>query len=152
MGFFCCIAVQCVNCYNKPMNTFNDFIERKQIISNVHYTFVFCPRYRRKIFNDDKVVHAFKTMVRGICQNLDVSCVSIRCESDYTVIQVRAISTISPHNIITKIKGGTSASIRDDFPDLSHLTSLWTRNYLVSTEDVTDEMIDTYVSQQKTRN
>ncbi|MGD7010382.1 transposase, partial [Metabacillus sp. 84] len=51
-----------------------------------------------------------------------------------------------------KIKGVTSKKLREEFPHLQHLPSLWTRSYFVSTAgNVSSETIKRYVEQQKTR-
>ncbi|MGD7010381.1 transposase, partial [Metabacillus sp. 84] len=51
-----------------------------------------------------------------------------------------------------KIKGVTSKKLREEFPHLQHLPSLWTRSYFVSTAgNVSSETIKGYVEQQKTR-
>lgn len=50
------------------------------------------------------------------------------------------------------IKGGTSHEIRQEFPRLSQMPSLWTRSYFVSTAgNVSSETIEWYVSTQKSR-
>ena len=50
------------------------------------------------------------------------------------------------------IKGPTSHIIRNEFPQLSRVPSLWTRSYFVSTAgEVSSETIQRYVEAQKTR-
>ncbi|MBO0461096.1 transposase, partial [Enterococcus sp. DIV1298c] len=39
----------------------------------------------------------------------------------------------SPADIMAKVKGGTSRILRDEFPELKAMPSLWTRSYFVST-------------------
>ena len=46
----------------------NEFKYTKTTVSLINYHFVFCPRYRRKIFNIPGVETAFKTMVMDICK------------------------------------------------------------------------------------
>lgn len=51
-----------------------------------------------------------------------------------------------------KIKGATSRALRDEFPQLKKMPSLWTRSYFVSTAgNVCIETIKKYVENQKTR-
>ncbi len=48
------------------------------------------------------------------------------------------------------IKGGTSKIIRDEFPELARIPSLWTRSYFVSTAGmVSKDTIKKYVESQK---
>jgi REP element-mobilizing transposase RayT len=51
-----------------------------------------------------------------------------------------------------KVKGVTSWILRQEFPHLAHLPSLWTRSFFVSTEgNVSSETIKRHVEEQKTR-
>lgn len=50
------------------------------------------------------------------------------------------------------VKGATSHVLRDEFPQLRAMLSLWTRSYFVSTAGaVSFETIQKYVETQKTR-
>ncbi|HFR4168402.1 TPA: transposase, partial [Bacillus cereus] len=53
----------------------NDYRRTKTTVSLINYHFVFCPRYRRKIFLNTKVEERFKELVQEICRELDVSIV-----------------------------------------------------------------------------
>jgi putative transposase len=51
-----------------------------------------------------------------------------------------------------QIKGCTSLPLREEFPQLKAMPSLWTRSYFVSTAgNVSSETIKWYVDTQKTR-
>ncbi len=53
---------------------------------------------------------------------------------------------------MAKIKGVTSKKVREEFPHLRHLPSLWTRSYFASTAgNVSSATSKRYVEQQKTR-
>jgi putative transposase len=53
---------------------------------------------------------------------------------------------------MAKIKGVTSKCLREKFPHLMHLPSLWTRSYFLSTAgNVSSETIKQYVENQKTK-
>ena len=58
---------------------------------------------------------------------------------------------LSPSGIIGRIKGYTSATLREEFPSLrSRLPSLWTRGkFIASTGGVTLEAVKQYVESQK---
>lgn len=77
---------------------------------------------------------------------------AIECEKDHTHMFLHAPPALSPANIMARIKGVTSKKLREEFPHLQHLPSLWTRSYFVSTAgNVSSETIKRYVEQQKTR-
>lgn len=124
----------------------------KTTVSLINYHFVFCPRYRRKIFLDEKVEQRFKEMVYKICKSLKIKVMALECDKDHAHIFLNALPTSSPASIMAKIKGVTSKELREEFPHLSHLQSLWTRSYFVSTAgNVSSQTIKQYVQQQKTR-
>lgn len=119
--------------------------------SEVGY-FVFCPRYRRKIFLRDDVEKRFKQLVQEICEELDIVILALECDKDHTHMFLNALPTLSPTSIMAKIKGVTSRKLREEFSHLGHLPSLWTRSYFVSTAgNVSSATIKQYVEQQKTR-
>lgn len=130
----------------------NQYRRTKTTVSLINYHFVFCPRYRRKIFLDSTVEKRFKEIVDEVCQELNIQVVALECDKDHTHLFLNAPPTLSPADIMAKIKGVTSRRLREEFPYLSHLPSLWTRSYFVSTAgNVSSETIKRYVEQQKTR-
>jgi len=124
----------------------------KTTISLINYHFVFCPRYRRKIFLDEKVELRFKEMVHEICESLNIKVVALECGPDHTHMFLNSPPMLSPANIMAKVKGVTSRQLRGEFQHLRHLPSLWTRSSFVSTAcNVSSQTIKRYVEQQKTR-
>ncbi|WP_214789513.1 IS200/IS605 family transposase, partial [Exiguobacterium sp. s21] len=114
--------------------------------------FVFCPRYRRKLFDDDLFERRFKEIVHDVCEGLDIHLLAIECDRDHTHLFLSALPSISPSDIMARIKGVSSKRLREEFPHLTHLTSLWTRSFFVSTAgNVSSETIKRYVEDQKTR-
>ncbi|MEK4418688.1 IS200/IS605 family transposase [Bacillus sp. FSL K6-0268] len=111
----------------------NKYRKTKTTVSFIHYHFVFCPRYRRKIFLHTKVEERFKELVQEICGELDVSIVTMECDKDHVHLFLHTLPTRSPADTMAKIKGVTSKRLREEFPHLAHWPSLWTRSYFVST-------------------
>lgn len=121
-------------------------------VSLINYHFVFCPRYRRKIFNIPNVEDRFKHIVKFICEEMDIEIIAIECDKDHTHMFLNCLPALSPSDIMQKIKGVTSRVLRDEFPQLKKMPSLWTRSYFVSTAgNVSSETIKKYVENQKTR-
>ena len=94
----------------------------------------------------------FKHMVKYICEELEIEIIAIECDKDHTHMFLNCLPTLSPADIMQKIKGITSRGLRDEFPQLKKMPSLWTRSYFVSTAgNVCSETIKKYVENQKTR-
>lgn len=131
----------------------NEYRRINTTVSLLNYYFVFCPRYRRKIFLQSDVEKRFKEIVFEVCKELQIQIVAIECDIDHTHMFLNALPTLSPADIMAKIKGVTSSKLREEFPHLQHLQSLWTRSYFVSTAgNVSSETIKRYVENQKKRN
>lgn len=131
----------------------NKYRRTNTTVSLINYHFVFCPRYRRKIFLRSDVEKYFKELVQKICEELQIQIVTIECDKDHAHMFLNALPTLSPSDIMAKIKGLTSKKLREEFPHLQHLPSLWTRSYFVSTAgNVSSETIKQYVENQKKRN
>lgn len=136
--------------YTKYMS--NEYRRTKTTVSLINYHFVFCPRYRRKIFNIPNVEDRFKYLVNNICKEMEIEVIAIECDKDHTHMFLNCLPTMSPSDIMQKIKGATSKVLREEFIELEKMPSLWTRSYFVSTAgNVCSETIKQYVESQKTR-
>ena len=111
----------------------NKYRKTKTTVSLINYHFVFCPRYRRKIFLIPNVEDRFKHMVKFVCNEMEIEVIAIECDKDHTHMFLNCLPTLSPSDIMQKIKGVTSRVLRDEFPELKKMPSLWTRSYFVST-------------------
>ena len=135
-------------CYNIIMK--NVYNTTKTTVSLIRYHFVFCPRYRRKIFLIDGVEDAFKKYTLDVCTQNRIEILAMECHKDHVHMFVSAYPDTSPADLMNVIKGATSRVLRQDFPVLSAMPSLWTRSYFVSTTgNVSAETIQRYVESQK---
>ncbi|MSS38046.1 IS200/IS605 family transposase [Clostridium porci] len=130
----------------------NEYKHTKTTVSLLNYHFVFCPRYRRKIFNIPKVEDRFKELTLAKCEECGIEVLSQECHIDHVHMFVSALPAMSIPTIMQQIKGATSVELRKEFPQLKAMPSLWTRSYFVSTAgNVSSETIKWYVETQKTR-
>lgn len=120
-------------------------------VSMVNYHFVFCPRYRRKIFLIDGLETRFKELVNQICKQNEIEILAMECHIDHCHLFVNAPPTLSPADIMKLVKGTTGSILKKEF-FASANTRVWTRSYFVSTaEDISSATIERYVKEQKTR-
>ena len=130
----------------------NNYRHTNTTVSLIKYHFVFCPRYRRKIFLIPKVEERLKELVKSKCEELKVEIIAIECDKDHVYMFLDCLPTLSPSDIMQQIKGYTSKILREEFVELSKMPSLWTRSYFVSTAgNVCSETIQRYVENQKKR-
>lgn len=135
---------------------YNGYMEKKYrhtaiTVSMVNYHFVFCPRYRRKIFLIDGLETRFKELVNQICKQNEIEILAMECHIDHCHLFVNAPPTLSPADIMKLVKGTTGSILKKEFFTSAN-TRVWTRSYFVSTaEDVSSATIERYVKEQKTR-
>lgn len=130
----------------------NEYKRTKTTVSLLNYHFIFCPRYRRKIFNIPGVESRFKELIAEECAKNEIEILAFECHIDHVHIFLNCLPTLSPSIIMQKLKGTTSAALRKEFPELSAMPGLWTRSYFVSTAgNVSSETIKKYVDEQKSR-
>ena len=128
------------------------YFKTKTTVSFINYHFVFCPKYRRKIFLIPHVEERFKSLTGKICDELQIEILAMECHKDHVHLFLKCWPSQSPSDIMKKIKGASSHALRDEFLQLSGMSSLWTRSYFVSTaSNVSSETIQWYVNTQKTR-
>lgn len=62
----------------------NKYRNTNTTVSLINYHFVFCPRYRRKIFLIPNVEERFKHLVKYICEEMEIEIIAIECDKDHT--------------------------------------------------------------------
>ena len=128
-----------------------EYRRTKTTVSFINYPFVFCPRYRRKVLVN-RVEERFRQLVEEICQENDWIILAMEVMPDHGHWFLNGLPSDSPSDIMARVKGVTSRRLRQEFKHLSHLPSLWTRSFFVSTaENVSSETIKHYVESQKKR-
>ena len=121
-------------------------------VSMLNYHFVFCPRYRRKIFLIDGIESRFKELAHQICEQNNIDILALECYIDHVHIFVSTPPKLSPADIMRIIKTNTARKLLNEFSYTLRSPTLWTRSYFVSTAgDVSAQTIQRYVNSQKTR-
>ena len=92
----------------------NNYRHTNTTVSLINYHFVFCPRYRRKIFLISNVESRFKELVKIKCKELEIEIIAIECDKDHSHLFLNCLPTLSPSDIMQQIKGYTSKIIRDE--------------------------------------
>lgn len=96
----------------------NEYKHTKTTVSLINYHFVFCPRYRRKIFHIEGVEQRFKELTEAECIKNGIEILALECHIDHVHIFVSVLPTISIPTIMQQMKGATSVELRKEFPQL----------------------------------
>ena len=130
----------------------NEYKHTNTTVSLLNYHIVFCPRYRRKIFNIEGLEERFKQLTIEECKKHNIEVLALECNVDHVHIFVSVYPQQSIPKVVQQIKGATSKKLREEFQQLSPMPNLWTRSYFVSTAgNVSSETIEWYINQQKKR-
>ena len=130
----------------------NKYRKTTTTVSLIRYHFVFCPRYRRKIFDIPRIEERFRELTEEVCVKHDFHIIAMECHHDHVHLFLSALPQYSPSDIMKHIKGASSHMLREEFLPLSKMPSLWTRSFFCSTAgDVSADTIRRYVETQKTR-
>lgn len=93
-------------------------------ISMINYHIIFCPRYRRKIFDIPDVESRLKEIIIEVCNNNDIKIIAMGCDRDHIHLFVNASPNIRVSEIVKILKGCTSIKLRKEFKQLRKMPSL----------------------------
>ena len=118
---------------------------------NVHvivYPSIFCPKRRQKI-----VVGPLRERLQQITQEVATEnkwkVLELAIIPDHVHLVIRSNPRILPTDIARLIKGRSAHVLREEYPFLKRLPSLWTRSTFYSTAgNVSSETIRRYIERQ----
>jgi putative transposase len=118
---------------------------------NVHlivYHIIFCPKRRRKI-----LVGPIRERLQQITQEVATEnkwkVLEVAIQPDHVHLFIRSNPHTLPTDIARLIKGRSAHVLREEYPFLKRLPSLWTRSTLYSTAgNVSSETIQKYIERQ----
>lgn len=117
----------------------------------LNYHFVFCPKRRRKILGGS-IAARLEVLIKELLPVIGCDLIELAIQPDHVHLFISADPTSSPAKLIGRIKGSTSHLLREEFPVLMRMPSLWTRSYFVSTAgNVSTETVMKYIAEQSTR-
>ncbi len=117
----------------------------------IQYHLVWCPK-RRKPVLVGKIKERLEQIIYEVADELGIKVLKLAINPDHLHLFVSAYPTIPVHKIVKRIKGRSSRILRQEFPELLKLPSLWTHSYFVATiGNVSKEMIEKYIEAQKGR-
>jgi putative transposase len=118
-------------------------------VSLVNYHLVWIPKRRKKVLVGD-VEKRLRQIIWEVCQEKDWIVIALEIMSDHVHLLVNVPPTVAAHEVIKAIKRRSSRHLRQEFPHLLKLPSLWTHSYFVSTTgNVERETIRKYIEEQR---
>jgi putative transposase len=125
---------------------------RRNIVSNLNYRFVFCSRYRRKIFDIPNAEAQFRKALSEVCSKLNINILERECAVDTVHLFLNCPIELNPTQVMSKIKAATGNAMINNIAELSKMPNVWTLNYYVSTDLVAKDIdIKEFIETQKRR-
>lgn len=117
----------------------------------MNYHFVWCPRYRRGMLVG-KVKDRLKALVNEKAKTMGSEVIEIEIMPDHIHLFINSTPLMTPNKLIGSIKGYTSRFLREEFPALRRMPTLWTRSYFCSTAgNVSSFVIEKYIKEQEAK-
>lgn len=118
---------------------------------NVHlivYHLIFCPKRRRKIVVGP-IRERLQQIMREVAAENKWSVIELAIQPDHVHVFMRSNPRTLPTDIARLIKGRSSHLLREEYPFLKRMPSLWTRSTFYSTAgNVSSETIQQYIERQ----
>ncbi|MEM3378872.1 MAG: IS200/IS605 family transposase [Candidatus Bathyarchaeia archaeon] len=114
----------------------------------INYHLVWTPK-RRKPVLVGKIKERLEQVIKETAEEIGIAVLSLVVNPDHVHLFVSTNPMIPAHKIVKQFKGKSSRVLRQEFPELLKLPSLWTRSYFVSTAaNVSAETIQKYIEAQ----
>lgn len=120
------------------------------IVYSCQYHVIFCPKYRRKVLNDE-VAARMKELVLTKQADYGYTIIEMAVMPDHVHLLLDVDPRAGINVVVGKIKGFTSHALRTEFPWLKkRLPTLWTRSKFIATVGaVTLDVVQQYIANQK---
>ena len=134
----------------KIENPHKKYKSDNNLVYSCQYHVIFCPKYRRKILIhplDDRL----KSLIKQKETEYKFKIIEIEVMPDHVHLLIEANPKIGIYKTISKIKGFTSYTLREEFPSLkTRLPTTWSSSRFISTVgSVSLETVKRYIENQK---
>ncbi len=133
-----------VSCYTINM----DYTHEQHTVHLIVYHIIWCPKRRRKVLIG-KVTERLEQLIYEVAQENAWEVLRLSIQPDHVHLFLRANPYTLPTDIARLIKGRSSRVLREEFPHVKRMPSLWTRSTFYSTAgNVSAEIIEQYIERQ----
>jgi putative transposase len=126
----------------------DEYIHEQQSVHHILYHIIFCPKRRRKILVG-LVRDRLEQITREVTDENGWKIVELAIQPDHVHLFIQTNPYTLPTDIPRLIKGRSSHLMREEFPHLRRMPSLWTRSTFYSTAGfVSQDTIQKYIERQ----
>jgi putative transposase len=125
------------------------YIHEQHTVHHILYHIIFCPKRRKKVLVGE-VHNRLEQITSEVAQEQGWQIIELAIQPDHVHLFIQSNPYTLPSDIARLIKGQSSHLLREEFPHLLTLPSLWTRSTFYSTAGfVSQETIQKYIDRQK---
>lgn len=124
------------------------YIHEQHTVHHILYHIIFCPKRRKKVLVG--TVHdRLKEIIEHVVEDHTWKILQLAIQPDHVHLFIQTNPYTLPTDIARLIKGRSSHDLREEFPHLLKLPSLWTRSTFYATAGhVSQEIIEQYIEKQ----
>ena len=115
----------------------------------LEYHFVWVTKYRYPVLQGELAVR-LRELIRQVCYQFEIEIIRGVVSKDHVHVLISAPPTMSPAEIMRRIKGRTSAKLFEEFPHIKKRywgRHFWSRGYFcVTAGELTKQMIEEYLA------
>lgn len=117
----------------------------------LNYHIIWIPKYPKKVLVG-KVRTRLVELLHEKCEVMNWEILALEGIPDHLHILLATSPASSVEEVRQHLKGYTSFRLRQEFPHLARMKSLWTRSYFASTAgNISSTMIERYIAEQRTK-
>ena len=118
-------------------------------VSSINYHFVFVPKRRKAVLVGD-IALRMQSIIFDLVSEHGWRLIALEVMPDHVHMFINAPTHESAAEIARWVKGRASKYLRDEFPSLKKLPSLWSPSYFVATTgQVSTDTIRKYIENQR---
>lgn len=119
------------------------------VVYSAKYHLVWCPKYRRRVLVG-VVETRLVEIIRQVCAEYRAEILGIETMPDHLHLLVEVDPSFGVSRLVRLMKGRSSRILRQEFPHLRRLPSLWTNSWFCSTVGGAPiDVVRRYVENQK---
>jgi putative transposase len=131
-------------------NRSKEYNTTEHLVYSCQYHVIFCPKYRRKVLTGD-IEKRLKELILEKQEEYGYKVLDMEVMPDHVHLLLDVNPMIGIETIVSKIKGYSSRTLREEFPALKkRIPTLWTHSRFISSVGaVTLEVVKKYIEDQK---
>jgi len=131
----------------------NDLCKSCHKVFKIKYHFVFCIKYRKNLFLENKYVETFKKVCKGLEERYSMKFETIGFDEDHVHFMLQSVPKYSASQIFRIVKSITAIKLFENHPDLKKELwggEFWSDGGYVGTvgEGINADIIRNYIKNQ----